>query len=221
MGTESIAYFSLRYGIDQLSSIRRRELFMRNLIKASLAGFVLAQAMPASAAIIAKTFTFSASNFSYSIPGVVLPYNSVSGSFTLQFDDTLTYTDETNGITLHSLDLPIDPFSLAFSYAPGRPFLDVGGARNGVGVSPIGVSNDFAMSILNANGPNPQRGMFFYTAPGLNNSFVVANTISLTAVNAAAVPEPSIWGTLMIGFAFTGIALRRRARRLSALPVSR
>jgi hypothetical protein len=193
---------------------------MHNIVKAVVAGFVLAQAMPASAAIIAKTFTFSASNFVYSVPGVMLPYSSVSGSFTLQFDDTLTYTDETNGITLHSLDLPIDPFSLAFSYAPGRTFLDVGGARNGVAVSPIGVSTDFAMSILNANGPNPQRGIFFYTAPGLNNSVVVANTISLTAVNAAAVPEPSTWGTLMIGFAFTGIALRRRGRRLSALRVS-
>ncbi len=186
---------------------------MRNLIKASLAGFVLAQAMPASAAIIAKTFTFSASNFSYSIPGVVLPYNSVSGSFTLRFDDTQTYTDEANGITLHSLDLPIDPFSLVFSYAPGRPFLDVGGARNGVGVSPIGVTTDFAMSILNANTANPQRGMFAYTAPGLNSSVVVANTINLTAVNAAAVPEPSTWAILTIGFAFSGMMLRRRRRR--------
>jgi PEP-CTERM motif len=211
-----IAYLTLRYGVDQLPSSQRRDVFMRNLIKAALAGFVMAVATSASAATIAKTFTFSASNFVYSVPGVVLPYTSVSGSFTLQFDDTLTYTDETNGITLHSLDLPITPFSLAFSYAPGLPFLNVGGARNGVSVSPIGVSTDFAMSIFNANGPNPQGGMFSYTAPGLNNSVVVANTVRLTAVNAApAVPEPSTWATLMIGFAATGMALRRRKRRFS------
>ncbi len=189
---------------------------MRTIIKAVLTGFVLGQAMPASAATIAKTFTFSASNFVYSVPGTVLPYTSVSGSFTLQFDDTLTYADETNGITLHSLDLPIAPFSLAFSYAPGRPFLDVGGARNGVSVTPIGITTDFAMSIFNANSANPQAGFFFYTAPGLFNSFVISNSVSLTAVNATAVPEPSTWAIMTIGFAFSGVMLRCRRRQIAS-----
>ena len=78
--------------------------------------------------------TFSATSFSSGSPGATPPVDPVTGSFTITFDPTMTYTDQTAGIKLTGLNIPLDS-SLAFNYSPAGPVADglvVGGLADGV-----------------------------------------------------------------------------------------
>jgi PEP-CTERM motif len=185
-------------------------------IMAACAGTLLALASsPATAAIVARTFTFSATDFAYPVAATTPPYATVSGSFTIQFDDTLTYSGATAGITLDSLNLPIVPSALTFDYAPASPFLNVSNVRT----TPfaIGPNPNFTLSIFGATTANPVMGMFSYTAPSFNIGPFVARTNRLSFTPAiAAVPEPTTWTMLITGFGLSGVLLRRRkSRRLA------
>jgi hypothetical protein len=70
----------------------------------------------ATAATVTDLVTFSATDFTC-VASCPTPVDPVTGSFTITFDPTQTYTDETAGISLNSLGIALDS-SLAFDYSP-------------------------------------------------------------------------------------------------------
>ena len=80
---------------------------------------------------------FTATDFESFPAGEAAPVDPVTGSFTITFDPTQTYTDETAGITLTGSNFTLDS-SLGFDYSPTGIDADelfVGGVE--VVVSPV------------------------------------------------------------------------------------
>jgi PEP-CTERM motif len=140
---------------------------------------------------------------------VAAPYQTVSGSYSIRFDDALNYVNESNGITLHNVSLPISPASLVFSYSNLGPRpLTVGGSQNGAGLQ-LGTT-DFFHVISNPGAANPFSLFVVYTAPGYFFSPFVTGQTQLSFVELAAVPEPATWMLLIGGFFMIGYTLRRK-----------
>jgi PEP-CTERM motif len=175
--------------------------------RAAIVGTAMALSAPASAAIVSRTFIFSGTNFAYAQPNVVSPYQTVSGSYSIRFDDGLNYINESNGIVLHSLNLPISPASLVFSYSNSGPkFLTVGGAQNGSGLQ-LGTT-DFVHLINDPGGTNPFSAFILYSAPGYSFSAFVTTQTGFSFIESARVPEPTMWAMLIAGFGLVGWTLR-------------
>jgi hypothetical protein len=51
----------------------------------------------------------------------------------------------------------------------------------------------------------------------LSNSFILAHNLTLGQASTAAVPEPSTWAMMLVGFGAVGFSMRR-ARRAKAIP---
>ncbi len=180
-------------------------------IRAVMVAAAIGLSAPASAAIVSRTFTFSATNFSYAQAGVVPPYQTVSGSYSIRFDDALNYVNESNGIVLNSLSLPISPSSLVFSYSNiGPKSLTVGGAQNGAGLQ-LGTT-DFYQLVNDPGGANPFSVFVVYTAPNYFISPFISTQTRFSFVEFAAVPEPAQWAMLIAGFCLVGMTLRRQKR---------
>ena len=116
-----------------------------------VAGLVLISTMVfhAHADMMSYYVTFSASGFPTGAP-----VDPVVGSFTITFDPTQSYTEETSGITLNSLNINLGS-EFGFDYAPApTPIIIVGGIRTGVhGITPG--TDDFFLPILYFPG-NPE-----------------------------------------------------------------
>jgi len=108
------------------------------LFSAFVAGNVAVGAQAANAALVNDLVTFTASGFTSAF-GQPVPTDPVTGSFTITFDPTQTYTDQTVGITLKSLNIGLGT-ALAFDYSPtdnGNGAADelvVGGLEDGAGL---------------------------------------------------------------------------------------
>jgi len=91
----------------------------------ALTGAVMVAA-PAGAALVTRTFAFTASNFSSPSTGDAGPVDPVSGSYTVTFDTAgPDINGQTTGITENSLDVPHTP-GLAFDYLAGADILLIG-----------------------------------------------------------------------------------------------
>jgi len=86
------------------------------LFSAFVAGSVAVGAQAADAALVHDLVTFTASGFTSAF-GEPVPTDPVTGSFTITFDPTQTYVDQTVGITLNSLNISLGS-TLAFDYSP-------------------------------------------------------------------------------------------------------
>jgi len=161
--------------------------------------------------------------------------SSVSGSFTITFDPTLTYTDQS--ITTSSLTGISSATPFVFDYSPtsysvcGATFnageLVAGGSNDGacaVAIDPSTLQNDFYLQILTfTTSPTfVQLGYttaspdaYFYT---LNGSTTTGDAITVTPETmgggggGTGVPEPSSLMLLSVGlFALGAAAWRKRA----------
>ena len=142
----------------------------------------------------------------------------VTGSFTLSFDPTLVYTDSTTGISLISLNIALGS-ALSFTFNPTTDFLQVGGLASGAGAIQYSPStNDFYLQIFGLGGEVPGVSLAFnqlgytQTSVSTDNYFYTLNqtgTVSATPITAA-VPEPSTWAMLLLGFAGIGFLAYRR-----------
>jgi hypothetical protein len=161
------------------------------------AAAALSLATPAQAAVTIENFT---------VAGPV-----VSGTFSLAFDDIAS------AYSLSALNLTLAGSSVAFDTSNsgvisladiGRPnLLEIGGLVNG-GVYNIGQAGltpaddfafDFVPSIVSQSAP------LSYDTNGIINQ---ANSVTISAV-----PEPSTWAMMLIGFGAMGGALRAKRRR--------
>ena len=84
----------------------------------------------------------------------------------------------------------------------------IGGKLNGVDEVKT-VTNDFALQWTPASS-TPDN--FVYTTSELDN-FFFATSFTHFSVTAAAIPEPSTWAMMLLGFAGLGFAGYRRARK--------
>ena len=101
------------------------------------AAFAAVGAVSAGAATITDDVKFSAT-----VPAVQAPpVDPVVGDFTITFDPTLDYVNETIGVRGNSLNIALDSV-LAFSYSTADAILRVGGIENGVSTI-VGSTNDF------------------------------------------------------------------------------
>ena len=136
----------------------------------------------------------------------------VTGSFTISFDPTLSYADQTAGITLTpgSLNIALSS-ALSFSYnAPGSGLptgtLVVGGLQAGAQMVQFGPStNDFWLFITSfASAPAFDQVGYSQTSVSANNLFDTHDgAVTVTPVTTA-VPETSTWVMLLLGFAGVG-----------------
>jgi hypothetical protein len=210
-----------------LSPIQARGITVKTstiVLSALVAGGALVSAGAANAALVHDLVTFSATDFTTGVPPGPAPVDPVTGSFTISFDTTKTYTDETAGITLNSLNIPLDS-SISFDYSPTMTptvlagELIVGGVFEGANAillgSPIPESDFYlhiytfaATTTFQQLGYAEAGGGYFYTAGE-------TGTVTVTPITSG-VPEPSTWAMMLLGFAGLGYAGYRRAREPSA-----
>jgi hypothetical protein len=205
---------------------------MRTLLVASFATLA-AGFSSASAAIVTETYSFSLGGFvdEFGDPPVPSPVATISGSFTVTFDPTLNHVDDTTGLVVHSFSgvgAPLDS-PLGFTYLAASGEFALGGLEP----APTDINagtNDFSIFLNLANLSKPQ--FFPCSVPGAScgaangdPAFIVAGftrsgadfdkSIWIAAAaesEVAAVPEPSTWAMLLIGFTGLGYAGYRRTR---------
>jgi hypothetical protein len=206
--------------------------------KTVLAGVIVAGAtlfsVEAQAAVVTETYDFTLGDFVDPYAGATAPTSTVTASFTLTFDPSVAYTDETSGVTVNELSVPLDS-AVGFSTFPGSTpsdpyFISIGGIEHGAGVV-YGGTNDFVLQLEFANeaslgsptlplcsdsgyicGPAPPDSFASgYTSSGYPSSFFVATSASV----AVAVPEPAAWAMMLVGLAGLGVASRSRRRPLA------
>ena len=183
------------------------------LLGALVAGGSAMASQAANAALVNDLVTFTASGFTSAF-GEPVPTDPVTGSFTISFDPTQTYVDQTIGITLKTLNISLGS-ALAFDYSPtgntngAADELVVGGLQAGAGsvyLSPT-VYDDFYLHILTYSSTSTFQQVGYTTSsatPDTNYFYTDlpnsgAGSVTLTPI--MAVPEASTWAMMLAGFA--------------------
>jgi hypothetical protein len=194
---------------------------------------IFAMTGSAQASSVTETYDFTLSNF-VDIGGgnVPAPYTTVTGSFTLTFDPTVTYTDQSAGLTVNSFSGgPIDSTLVFSTSSPGSPyFISIGGLDNGAGLIAYG-TNDFVLQLRFADGSNlgsPELPVC--TDPGYScggNPAFYASGYSLasyqsaawfpTTASVSATPLPATLPLFATGLGGLGLLGWRRKRKAAAL----
>lgn len=153
----------------------------------------------ADATLITLNYNFTASGF---LPGGA-PFDPVTGSFSLTFDNSAGIEDS-SAITA-SISLPITG-SILFSYNSDFDTLYMG--ANGTSLGIASGTNDFSFVIQQVSTtPVPQT--FFYTNESNMSLAWAATSIVLTPAGGSAVPETSS-SLGLLALAVTALGLVRR-----------
>jgi len=130
---------------------------IRNLLLPAL--FLALGAGTASATTLHYDVSFFGSNFTGSPGGTANPA-VVQGTFSVNLDPTLDYTNQTSGITASSINLTVDS-ALAFSYDHTTDEFTIGGSANGASVVQFSpATNDFWLFIHHFSALFPNSEMF-------------------------------------------------------------
>ena len=177
-----------------------------------LAGLVLMSAMvfQANAAMMTYYVTFNAAGFD-----PVAPVEPVTGSFTITFDPTQSYTAETSGITLNSLNINLDS-AVAFTYpyvgSSGDTLL-VGGEQNG-SKNILAGTNDFGLVIDNFTTSEPSFYAFLYSQTNQTSVYVAFPAGEIGSISGSVTSQPVPPSVLLLGSGLVGLgALSWRRKR--------
>lgn len=184
---------------------------------AILLGFSL-WAQSAAASTITQTIDFTAGDIVTAGGGLGAPVSPVSGRFTITFDPSLNYSDESSGIVMNFIDLNTTGWVPMFSYftAPGLRQLSIGMSANGANGLGSG-DNDFLLSLSYEQTPLFP-ATFAYAQDGFGSIFV-ANTVSVTLTPplVAATPIPGSVLMLLTGLgAMGGIGFLRKRNAMAS-----
>ncbi len=190
----------------------------------------------ARATTVTETYVFTLGGFADTNGTAALPpITSLSGSFTIMFDPAAgLVTDQTAGIALTSLTPAIALGStFAYSVVSTSPLvLFVGGKANGADFLDLnssfkGVTNDIVLGLVFPTGNlnAPTLGTCAFADCGLlassfySSGYVLAGGDAFLAstFTIAAVPEPSTWAMMLLGFCGLGF-MAYRCRNQSAEP---
>jgi hypothetical protein len=196
----------------------------------------------ARAGTVSETYDFALGGFADAKGnGVTPPITSLSGSFTITFDPTVApVANQTTGITLNSLT-PVVALGSTFGYTVIQPsplVLYVGGVANNAdylditGANFTGATNDIVLGLVfltgNLNAPTPIN----CAVPGVDCGGIFTNNSSYYAAgyilqggdaflagtfSVSAVPEPSTWAMMMLGFCGLGFMAYRRKTKPTLL----
>jgi PEP-CTERM motif len=162
----------------------------------------------AKAALVTRTFDFTATGFQAVVPLPLPPFSTVTGSGEISFDNAVDLSNQTNGITLNNLSINLGS-PISYTYFQASDFLAIGGLANGSnGI--VGNSNDFFLAIQNVSSSLPTYGVFGYSAVGFSNNFTTLDVRG--PITLGAVPEPTSWALMILGFGLVGGALRRKTQ---------
>ena len=208
---------------------------MRNIL-AVAAAIVAAglTSLPANAALVTETYSFSLGGFVdiNGSPPLPSPLSNISGSFTVTFDPTLNYDNDTTDLVVHSLTgdgLPLTLDSqVGFTYDASGHHFWLGGVENDADLVLTG-TNDFVLTydltnladpqfvpcstpgfLCGANTGNPAYDTSGFTTQGNNSLWFIAAADSTTSV-----PEPATWAMLLAGLLGMGAIMRAAHRRAS------
>lgn len=176
---------------------------------AALAGLFLATG--AEATPITRTYTVTSQDYSFGINHLgPAPTDPVNASVTITFDPTVNVTGQTTGITLNSINRPLDIGSpIAFDFDTGSDRLTFGLLEDGAGAVSNGTTNDFTNWILNPEGAAPTMPFAAYSDIATNDFYEASlGKVGLTA--PAAVPEPGSLALLLSALAGCAFIVRRR-----------
>jgi hypothetical protein len=166
--------------------------------------------LPVLIALLSASSIAHASTITDTISFTATGQVAASGSYTLTFDPTLTYSNQTAGLTVNSFN---DTFSASiptgFTYQNGA--LSIGGLLNTVGAISSNTNDYFVYFTSFASVPT--FGQFVVASPDISNQFYSDNNGTVTVTAASVTPEPSaliLFGTGAIGI--LGAARRKYLR---------
>jgi len=193
------------------------------LLSALVASGAVMGAQAAKAALVHDLVEFSASDFETDVGSSPAPVDPVTGSFTISFDPTLSYTDETAGITLSpgSLNIALGS-TLSFSYNAPTSMLPVttlvvGGISDGAQQVFVDPSTDDFWLFINdfATAPSFSQVGYSQTSVSAANLWDThSGSVTVTPVTGG-VPEPSTWAMMLAGFAGLGLLGYRKTVKAS------
>lgn len=166
----------------------------------------------AHATVISRVFSITANSFTAS-NGAAIPSTSVAAVISVIWDNALTYTNQTTGISVISAtNLPFTA-PIQFNYTTANSgTLTIGGSPNAGTASPG--SDDFVVSFQNITSSlTPLSPTLLYTRAGTGLTAGATFTSSNVSVTAAA-PEP---GSLaLMALPLLGFVMFRRNRSSAA-----
>jgi PEP-CTERM motif len=189
--------------------------YLRGMMLASLATVCVAFAAPANALVFDFTITNTTGNFAGTFTGQIfgLTDNSTSSPTDVVIDTVPAAFSDNNGINSHlvyplSTIAFVDPTKDSFTVVNGQiTFSDYAADRGNVppGTFPNGSGGGFSLQLLT------QAPAFSYEVEENGSSLIAANGASFSI---AAVPEPSTWAMMILGFTSIGfMAYRRKNNR--------
>ncbi len=122
--------------------------------------------------------------------GGTAPVSPVGGSFNISFDPTVSYLNQTAGITLDSLYINLGS-PLSFSYEPGNDVLRVGGLSGGADIIYFNPpSDDFWLYLGNFASGTPTFLQLGYTQANFDplNYFYTGNLTGGVGVSPTPLP---------------------------------
>jgi len=164
-------------------------------------------AQPADAAVITRTFQFSATNFSLIVGSGTPPVATVIGSYTVTWDNAVKLVNQTTGITQNSLNIMLGSAPSWTYFVSGT--MQIGGIANATGGVSF-ASSDFTLQFSGAS-TTPTFGNFVFSQALVGATFV-SSTGTVSLVTAA--PEPV--SAVLLGSALVGLGLVRRRRIVRA-----
>jgi len=173
------------------------------LIGASLAATI---ASGAHAGILTISYDVTASNFiNFLDPGTgTPPVDPVIEDFTVSFDPSVSTGPTSVGLNISSFNLP---YSSEFTYAPGPG--DVLTVATYPGIDEFTDLTDSYGVFVYSPLQSTSGGYFVYT----DSTGTLWYTNDTNITSTSAVPEPSTWAMILLGFAGLGFAGRHWQRK--------